>query len=162
MFSVLATDRGFLAAGDELWSSPDGWTWTRVGPMQQVRRVARTPDGYVAVGVDPDSAAASWTSPDGLSWTPVAVPTETPGAGDTVQSGMFDAAVGPGGLVAVGSEGLLATVPIVLYGLFRYLYLLHRHELGGSPARALLTDRPLLVCVVIWLAVAAVVINASH
>jgi len=70
--------------------------------------------------------------------------------------------VAPDTIAKVGSEGLLATVPIVLYGLFRYLYLLHRHELGGSPTRALLTDRPLLVCVVVWLAVAAAVINASR
>jgi len=70
--------------------------------------------------------------------------------------------VAPDTVAKVGSEGLLVTVPIVLYGLFRYLYLLHKHELGGSPTRALLTDRPLLICVVIWLAVAAVVINASH
>jgi 4-hydroxybenzoate polyprenyltransferase len=70
--------------------------------------------------------------------------------------------VAPDTVAKVGSEGLLATVPIVLYGLFRYLYLLHKHELGGSPTRALLTDRPLLICVVIWLAVATVVINASH
>lgn len=70
--------------------------------------------------------------------------------------------VAPDTVAKVGSEGLLATVPIVLYGLFRYLYLLHRHELGGSPTKALLTDRPLLVCVVIWLAVAALVINASR
>ena len=70
--------------------------------------------------------------------------------------------VAPDTVAKVGSEGLLATVPIVLYGLFRYLYLLHRHELGGSPTRALLTDRPLLVCVLIWLAAAAAVINASR
>jgi 4-hydroxybenzoate polyprenyltransferase len=65
-------------------------------------------------------------------------------------------------LYTVAPDGLLATFPIVLYGLFRYLYLLHRHELGGSPTKALLTDRPLLICVVVWLAVAAVVINASR
>ena len=70
--------------------------------------------------------------------------------------------VAPDTVAKVGSEGLLATVPIVLYGLFRYLYLLHKHELGGSPTRALLTDRPLLICVVVWLAVATVVINASR
>jgi hypothetical protein len=49
-----------------------------------------------------------------------------------------------------------------MYGLFRYLYLLHRHELGGSPTRALLTDRPLLVCVIFWLGIAALVINVSR
>ena len=70
--------------------------------------------------------------------------------------------VAPETVAKVGSEGLLATVPIVLYGLFRYLYLLHRHELGGSPTRALLTDRPLLACVVVWLAVAAAVISTSR
>ena len=70
--------------------------------------------------------------------------------------------VAPDTVAKVGSEALLATVPIVLYGLFRYLYLLHRHELGGSPTHALLTDRPLLACVVIWLVTAAIVINASH
>ncbi len=70
--------------------------------------------------------------------------------------------VAPDTVAKVGSEGLMATVPIVLYGLFRYLYLLHRHELGGSPTKALLTDRPLLICVVFWLIVAAVVINAGR
>jgi hypothetical protein len=52
-------------------------------------------------------------------------------------------------------------VPIVLYGLFRYLYLLHRSEMGGSPTRVLVTDRPLLITVVVWLGVAAVVIGAA-
>lgn len=57
----------------------------------------------------------------------------------------------------VGSEGLMITLPLVLYGLLRYLYLLHQHELGGNPTRALLVDRPLLVCVFLWLASAAIV-----
>jgi len=70
--------------------------------------------------------------------------------------------VAPDTVAKVGSEGLLATVPIVLYGLFRYLYLLHSHDLGGSPTKVLLTDRPLLVCVVIWLLVSAVVIGAGR
>ena len=69
--------------------------------------------------------------------------------------------VAPETIVKVGSEGLMATVPIVMYGLFRYLYLLHRHELGGSPARVLITDRPLLLCVVVWIAVAAVVVGVG-
>ncbi len=69
--------------------------------------------------------------------------------------------VAPSTVAKVGSEGLMATVPVVLYGLFRYLYLLHRHELGGSPTRALVADRPLLVCVVLWLVVAAIVVGAG-
>ena len=39
------------------------------------------------------------------------------------------------------------TIPFVLYGIFRYLYLVHQKRAGGSPADLLLTDRPLLACV---------------
>ncbi len=70
--------------------------------------------------------------------------------------------VAPDTVAKVGSEGLMVTVPIVLYGLFRYLYLLHTHELGGSPTRVLVTDRPLLVTVIVWLVVAALVVGTSH
>jgi 4-hydroxybenzoate polyprenyltransferase len=69
--------------------------------------------------------------------------------------------VAPDTVAKVGSEGLMATVPVVLYGLFRYLYLLHRHELGGSPTKVLITDRPLLACVVVWIGIAAIVIGIS-
>ena len=69
--------------------------------------------------------------------------------------------VAPDTVAKVGSEGLMATVPVVLYGLFRYLYLLHRREVGDSPTRVLVTDGPLLVTVVVWLLVAAAVIGAS-
>jgi 4-hydroxybenzoate polyprenyltransferase len=70
--------------------------------------------------------------------------------------------VAPDTVAKVGSEGLMATVPVVMYGLFRYLYLLHRHELGGSPTRALFTDRPLLLCVLLWIVIAAVVIGVGR
>jgi len=69
--------------------------------------------------------------------------------------------VAPQTVAKVGSDGLMVTVPIVLYGLFRYLYLLHRHELGGSPTLVLITDLPLLACVVVWIMVAAVVVGAA-
>jgi 4-hydroxybenzoate polyprenyltransferase len=48
------------------------------------------------------------------------------------------------------TERLALTIPFVIYGIFRYLYLVHRRELGGSPTEALLTDRPLLVAVALW------------
>ncbi|HEY7184905.1 MAG TPA: decaprenyl-phosphate phosphoribosyltransferase [Vicinamibacterales bacterium] len=49
------------------------------------------------------------------------------------------------------------TIPFVLYGIFRYLYLVHQRRAGGSPADLLLTDRPLLACVGFWaLAVALI------
>ncbi len=42
------------------------------------------------------------------------------------------------------------TIPFPLYGIFRYLYLVHQREGGGSPADLLLSDRPLLLCVSLW------------
>jgi 4-hydroxybenzoate polyprenyltransferase len=57
-----------------------------------------------------------------------------------------------------GTPWLGLTIPFPLYGIFRYLYLVHRREGGGSPADLLLTDRPLLACVALWaLAVAAII-----
>jgi 4-hydroxybenzoate polyprenyltransferase len=49
-----------------------------------------------------------------------------------------------------GTTMLSLTIPFPLYGIFRYLYLVHRRDLGGSPAELLVNDRPLLVCVALW------------
>jgi len=49
-----------------------------------------------------------------------------------------------------GTDRLLWTVPFPLYGIFRYLYLIHQREGGGNPSEELLTDRPLLICVALW------------
>lgn len=51
-----------------------------------------------------------------------------------------------------GTTLLSLTIPFPLYGIFRYLYLVHRKDLGGSPAELLVNDRPLLVCVALWAA----------
>ena len=50
----------------------------------------------------------------------------------------------------LGTSRLAFTIPFVLYGIFRYLYLVHQRLGGGSPAETLLTDRPLLLCVALW------------
>jgi len=52
----------------------------------------------------------------------------------------------------LGTGKLGLTIPFVLYGIFRYLYLVHQKRGGGSPAAMLLTDRPLLACVALWAA----------
>lgn len=57
----------------------------------------------------------------------------------------------------LGTTRLGLTIPFVLYGIFRYLYLVHQKRAGGSPAALLITDGPLLACVALWsLAVAAI------
>jgi 4-hydroxybenzoate polyprenyltransferase len=49
-----------------------------------------------------------------------------------------------------GTDRLLWTVPFPLYGIFRYLYLVHQREGGGNPSEMLISDRPLLACVALW------------
>ena len=49
-----------------------------------------------------------------------------------------------------GTDWLVLTTPFPIYGLFRYLYLVHRKQGGGSPSEMLLLDRPLLSCVALW------------
>lgn len=50
-----------------------------------------------------------------------------------------------------GTTKLIYTVPLVIYGMFRYLFLLHRLGGGGDPARQLMTDPHLMGAVVGWL-----------
>jgi hypothetical protein len=52
----------------------------------------------------------------------------------------------------LGTSRLGLTIPFVLYGIFRYLYLVHHESGGGSPSAMLLTDTPLLACVALWTA----------
>ena len=49
-----------------------------------------------------------------------------------------------------GTRWLVLTTPFPIYGIFRYLYLVHRKHGGGSPSEVLLRDRPLLSCVALW------------
>ena len=53
---------------------------------------------------------------------------------------------------------LPVTLPFVLYGIFRYLYLLYRREMGGNPSDLLLNDRALLVNTVLWMIALLVII----
>lgn len=46
---------------------------------------------------------------------------------------------------------LMATVPLVIYGVMRYLYIIYEKKEGESPERVLLTDRPLLATVILWI-----------
>jgi 4-hydroxybenzoate polyprenyltransferase len=57
-----------------------------------------------------------------------------------------------------GTAWLGLTIPFPLYGIFRYLYLVHQREGGGSPADLLLNDRPLLLCVTLWALAVALII----
>jgi 4-hydroxybenzoate polyprenyltransferase len=56
------------------------------------------------------------------------------------------------------SKALMATIPFVVFGVFRYLLLIHRRDLGEEPEEVLLRDRPILVCIAAWAICAAVIL----
>jgi 4-hydroxybenzoate polyprenyltransferase len=60
------------------------------------------------------------------------------------------------------SPALMATIPFVVFGLFRYLLLVHRDDLGEEPENVLLTDRPLVAAVALWAVTAAAILAATN
>ncbi len=58
----------------------------------------------------------------------------------------------------LGTDKLYLTIPFVLFGIFRYLYLVHQREEGGNPTQLLLSDRPLLADVLLWIVTAALLL----
>jgi 4-hydroxybenzoate polyprenyltransferase len=61
-------------------------------------------------------------------------------------------------LTARDSKALLATVPFVIFGVFRYLLLVHRDDVGEEPEQVLLTDVPILLAVAGWIVTAAAIL----
>jgi 4-hydroxybenzoate polyprenyltransferase len=57
---------------------------------------------------------------------------------------------------------LPATLPFVLYGVFRYLYLLYRRQLGGNPSELLLNDRALLINALSWICAVLLIIYGAR
>ena len=128
MFSVTVGGPGFVAVGSDatlnneegnaaVWTSPDGFTWTRVPHDEAVfggeghqRMVSVTVGGpgLVAVGFDAPAGneegdAAVWTSPDGFTWS--RVPHDEAVFGGESRQMMLSVTAGGPGLVAVGSDG---------------------------------------------------------
>lgn len=62
---------------------------------------------------------------------------------------------------AFDSKEMMVTIPFVLFGVFRYLLLIHRHELGEEPENVLLTDLPILATVAAWAGTAAAILLAT-
>lgn len=58
----------------------------------------------------------------------------------------------------LGTDKLYLTIPFVLFGIFRYLYLVHQREEGGNPTQLLLNDRPLLLDVILWVIASALLL----
>ncbi len=56
------------------------------------------------------------------------------------------------------NHAMMLTIPFVVYGLFRYLYLVHVKDLGENPEDILITDVPLIASILLWLATAAAIL----
>jgi 4-hydroxybenzoate polyprenyltransferase len=59
------------------------------------------------------------------------------------------------------SKAMMITIPFVLFGVFRYLLLMHRRDLGEEPEEILLRDLPILVCIAGWAVCAAVILAVT-
>lgn len=56
------------------------------------------------------------------------------------------------------NHAMMVTIPFVLYGIFRYLYLVHQRDGGGTPEDIILRDRPLLADIFLWAATSMTVL----
>ena len=62
----------------------------------------------------------------------------------------------------LGTSKLIYTIPFVLYGIFRYLYLVHQKEEGGSPTEIMFTDKPMIINICLWVISSVVFIYIVH
>ena len=62
----------------------------------------------------------------------------------------------------LGTSKLIYTIPFVLYGIFRYLYLVHQKEKGGSPTEIMFTDKPMIINICLWVISSVVFIYIVH
>lgn len=61
-------------------------------------------------------------------------------------------------IARVGSSAMLLTIPFVVYGVFRYLFLVHKRKVGGDPVQILFSDRPTLLNLLLWIVTVGFVI----
>lgn len=59
------------------------------------------------------------------------------------------------------SKAMMVTIPFVVFGVFRYLLLMHRRDLGEEPEEVLLRDVPILLCILGWAVCAAVILSLT-
>lgn len=61
-------------------------------------------------------------------------------------------------MTKLGTTKLFITIPFVVYGVFRYLYLIYREDLGGSPTLVFVSDKPILITVFLWLIASSIIL----
>ncbi len=58
-----------------------------------------------------------------------------------------------------GDRSMMLTIPFVVYGMFRYIYLVHAKDAGEVPERVVLTDAPMLASIALWLLASGIILN---
>jgi len=66
--------------------------------------------------------------------------------------------VSPQTVYRFGTRNLVFSIPFVIYGIYRYLYLIHQKNMGGNPTRELVRDVPLLINALLWALVVVLII----
>jgi 4-hydroxybenzoate polyprenyltransferase len=66
--------------------------------------------------------------------------------------------IAPATVAKFHSPSLVYTIPFVVYGILRYVYLVMERKSGGNPTEVLLTDVPLLVTIILWLAAVGLIL----
>jgi len=61
-----------------------------------------------------------------------------------------------------GSTNLIYTIPFVLYGILRYLYLINKKDLSSGSEIAILKDSPMLINIMLWLSCIIAILNIMH
>lgn len=56
------------------------------------------------------------------------------------------------------NRNLMFTIPFVLYGIFRYLYLVHKQDGGGEPEEIVIKDKPMILNILLWVLTAGIVL----
>jgi len=56
----------------------------------------------------------------------------------------------------------MLTIPFVVYGIFRYLYLVYKQDLGESPEEVLLKDKPMIINILLWVMVSIAIMALEH
>jgi hypothetical protein len=54
-------------------------------------------------------------------------------------------------MIDLGRDKFITTIPFVVFGVFRYMYLIYRKDNGGDPAEVLLKDKVMLIDIALWI-----------
>ncbi len=59
-------------------------------------------------------------------------------------------------------RSMMLTIPFVVYGLFRYIYLMHTQDAGENPEKVIVTDMPTLASVILWMLASAIILTLGR